>query len=253
MRPEARQQQIEALVRESGRITVEDLAARLGASRETIRRDLTRLALRGRLRKFHGGAAALEIGSEGAFRARLGDHVEEKQRIARRAAALFRPGDSLLVDTGSTTLVFAAALASIGGLTVVTNSSLIADTVARAGADNRVFLIGGAFRTDGLETLGAGAIEQVARFHPTHAVLTVGAIDATAGVMDYDPEEAAIACAMIAQARSLTVLADTTKLGRTAPFAVCPLDAVDRLVTDRAVAPALATALAAAGVETIVA
>ncbi|MFZ5790846.1 MAG: DeoR/GlpR family DNA-binding transcription regulator [Pseudomonadota bacterium] len=253
MRPEARRQRIEALVRESGRITVEDLAARLGASRETIRRDLTQLAMQGRLRKFHGGAAAPDIGSEGTFRARLGDHAEEKQRIARRAAALFRPGDSLFIDTGSTTLAFAAALAPIGRLTVVTNSGLIAEAVARAGADNRVFLIGGTFREDGMETLGSVAIDQIARFRPTHVVLTAGAIDATAGIMDYDPEEAAVARAMIAQARSLTVLADATKLGGSAPFAVCALDTVDRLVTDRTPEQALPAAFAAADVEVIVA
>jgi DeoR family glycerol-3-phosphate regulon repressor len=253
MRPDERRRQIEQLVRGAGRLTVEELAERLAASRETIRRDLSQLAERGRLRKFHGGAALPELGGEEAFRARLADQAQEKLQIGRRAASLFHPGDSLFIDTGTTTIPFAAALAPIGHLTVVTNSGLVATEIARVNARNRVFLLGGDFREDGLETVGPIVLEQILRFRPTHVVLTIGALDEEAGIMDYDTEEAEIARLMVAQARRLTVLADATKLGRSAPFTVCDIATIDRLVTNRAPEGAVAAALAASNVEVIVA
>jgi hypothetical protein len=111
MRPTARRDRIMELLVEHRRLTVEELAQQLGASPETIRRDLTELAARDVLRKFHGGAALPESGAKGAFQARMAENLPAKRAIARRAAGLFATGDTIFVDTGSTTIAFAAALA----------------------------------------------------------------------------------------------------------------------------------------------
>lgn len=256
MTPEERRERIVALTIEREKIAVEELAASLQSSRETIRRDLSELDRLGRVRKIHGGAimpgpALLDPGRESPFQTRLGDNLAAKRAIARRAAQLFQPGETLLVDTGTTTILLAEELARCRGLTVITNSAAIAALAAR-GPGSSVFLVGGAYRNDGAESVGPLAIEQIGRFHADHAVLTVGAVSEV-GLLDYDLEEALVARAMTAQARSVTVLADSSKFGPSGLFKVAALSAVDRLVTEKAPARPLAKALAAANAETILA
>lgn len=252
MRPEERRDRIVDLLREGAPVSVDALATKLSASRETVRRDLAELARRGLIRKFHGGAGLPEPAGEGAFQTRMGEHPREKRAIARIAAALFGPGDTLFVDTGTTSVIFAEELAKGAGLTVVTNSVTIAQLMGSSGNGNRAFLIGGEYRDAADQTLGALAVEQIARFHAVHAVLTVGAINPV-GVMDFDLGETEVARAMIAQAQTITVIADSSKLGRRGLFEVCPLTRVDRLVVDRAAAGQLDSALRAGAVEVIVA
>ena len=251
MEPRLRRDAIVALVNQETR-AVEDLAARLVVSRETVRRDLALLDAAGRLRKVHGGARA--VGAEAAespFAQRMAQAVEAKRRIAAAVARLIPPGASLFIDTGSTTLAVAEALAGVSHLTVMTNGAQIAARVA-ANRNHRVFLIGGAYEAEVGENLGPLAQEQIGKFRAQHVILTVGAIDGSA-VMDFDLAEAEVARAMIAQAEVVTVVADHGKFARRAVFEVAPLGRIDRLVTDRAPPEPLAAALAGAGVEVILA
>lgn len=254
MRPNLRRERIEQVVRERERVTVDALAELLGTSRETIRRDLSELAQRGRLRKIHGGATVAEIrlpepDVEGSFQGRISENAEAKRAIARCAVQCFQPGDTLFVDTGTTTLWFAEELAAANGLTVITNSAAIAAFAAR-GPSSSTFLIGGEYRADGTENLGPLAVEQIGQFHAIHAVLAVGSIE-TAGVFDFDVREADVARAMIAQARSVTVLADASKFGRGGLIKVASLDAVARVITEAAPPDDIAAALKDAGTEVV--
>lgn len=254
MRPSERREKVLELLRDSenGRLAVEDLAQALRASPETIRRDLTQLSSANLISKFHGGAALRQPSGEGPFRTRMSESLRQKRAIARAAAGLFRPGDTLLVDTGSTTIVFAEELSRQIGLTVITNSVLIAQTVTRGKNGNRAFLIGGEYSDEAMVNLGALAVLQVAQFHAIHAVITVGAIEVD-GAMDYTLEEAEIAQAMIRQARRLTIIADSSKLEKAGLFQVCGLDVIDRIVTDARPKGPLADALDAAQVEVLIA
>ena len=240
------------IVAQKGRVSVEELARLHQVSHETIRRDLVSLDRSRLLRRFHGGAAALSADQEGPFSLRMTDHVEEKRRIARRAASLFGAGDSLFIDTGSTTQVFAEELARVQGLTLITNCQRIAQAVARSSA-SEVLMIGGSYRPEARECLGPLAIEQIRRLNAQHCVLTIAALDAEKGAMDFDIGEAEVARAMIERSERLTIIADATKFERRALMEVCPLEAIDRIVTDRTPAPALLAALRAAEVEVIVA
>jgi DeoR/GlpR family transcriptional regulator of sugar metabolism len=112
-----------------------------------------------------------------------------------------------------------------------------------------VHVVGGTWHAGNAETVGPLAIEQIGRFQADHAVLGVAALDAEAGAMDADFDEAQIARAMIDRARHLIVLAHGEKFGRRAAYRVCRLDEIDVLVSDRAPDGPLAAALAAAGVE----
>ena len=182
----------------------------------------------------------------------MSDQIDEKRRIARRAARLFSSGDSLFIDTGSTTLAFAEELARTSGLTVVTNCERIAAPLSRGGG-SQVVLIGGAYRAGARECLGALAIEQIRRLRANDCVLTVAALGAEGGAMDFDIEEAEVARAMIERSDRVTILADGSKLDRKALIEVCDLATIDRLVTDREPSPDLRRALDAQGVKLIVA
>jgi len=254
MTPEQRRSQIVGHVRAGGRATVEQLADALTISRETIRRDLSVLDSQGLLRKVHGGAVTPEpgvfaAGREDPFHARMGRNVAAKRAMARAARALFRPGDSLLIDTGSTTLILAEELAHCRGLTVITNSAAIAALAAK-GEDGSVFLLGGEFRRGGQECVGELVLEQIRQFRATHAVLTVGAVGPE-GFMNYDLQETQVAKAMAKQAAQVTILADGSKMDCLATFQLGPLAMARRLVSD-GVPKELASSLREAGVEMIV-
>ncbi|WP_244611155.1 DeoR/GlpR family DNA-binding transcription regulator [Ensifer sp. M14] len=256
LQPSKRYEEISRLLDHSGEMTVEDFADRLGVSRETVRRDLTRLDAMGKLRKFHGGARTASRGNaaieaEDPFTQRMAQNTDAKKRIASAARRLVASGDSLFIDTGSTTVAMAEALVALHGLVVITNAPRIAAIVA-GNPSHKVFLIGGAYGVDAGESLGPLALEQIAKFRARHVILTVGAIDATS-IMDFDLQEAEVAKAMIERSDRITVLVDHSKFNRRGVFEVAPLSAIDSLVTDNRPDAALVEALTAAGIELIIA
>jgi DeoR family glycerol-3-phosphate regulon repressor len=257
MKPAARRETIVQLVDELGEVHVDALSEQFETSRETIRRDLNELDAAGLIRKFHGGARKASNGAdtgliEGPFDARMAMRTAEKAAIGRCAAGLFEEGAVIFVDTGSTTIAFARALARRRGLTVITNSPEIAGLLARPEGQHRLYLLGGEIAAEGRETLGALAIEQLRQFKAQHAVLTIGGM--TRGeIMDFDLRETELARAMVARAGKVTVLADHSKLDQAGVFEVAELSQIDRLVTDRELPEEFAASLRAAGVEIIVA
>ncbi len=225
------------------------LAARFDVSTETIRRDLGTLAERGRVQKVHGGARRSFLIAEPSHGEREVASAEEKLQIGRRLAAGIAPGETLFIDTGSTTLAAAEPLAAVPGLTVITNSCRLAERMARAGSDASIHLLGGLFGADNAQTTGGAVIEQIALFRADRAVLTVAAIDPSQGATDASLDEAQIARAMCRNARNVTVLADATKFGRHAAFAVCGIEEISHLVTDARLDKAHKEALIDRGVD----
>lgn len=248
-----RQAKLVEIVRRQEKVSVEELATILNASRETIRRDLTQLSEIGKILKVHGGARMPRVLGEGSFKQRQSEHVDAKLEIAQLAAPLFHPGETLFVDTGSTTLFFAEAIANanVKGLTVITNSTEIARTFSTANSPSRTFLLGGEFSANNSQTIGAMTTTQIRSFRAHHAILTIGALDARSGAMDYDIDEAQIARAMVDQSESVTVLADSSKLGALASFEVCPLTSIDRLITDKAPPDSILEELETAGIKVV--
>ncbi|SMY08610.1 DeoR/GlpR family DNA-binding transcription regulator [Flavimaricola marinus] len=243
MKPKDRQREIVELVDHRGEASVDDLALAFDVSPETIRRDLAVLAEAGALQKVHGAARRMRFLGEGSFAERMMDHAGAKAEIARKLIAHIRPGETILMDTGTTTLAASAALASVPGLTVVTNSVRIAQ--AMGGAE--VLLLGGRYRADNGQTVGPETIAQIAQFQADAAVLTVTAIDEAAGAMDADLEEAQIARAMRNHARRCIVLAHGAKFGKSAAHRICPLSEMDVLVCDVLPEPSFVAAVAEHG------
>jgi DeoR family glycerol-3-phosphate regulon repressor len=249
VKPKQRQSKIIDLMARDGEATVEALAAAFDVSAETIRRDLAQLAADGALQKVHGGARRLRLHAEGSFQERMNEDAEAKAAIGRKLAAVIEPGDTLFIDTGTTTLACAAELARVGGLTVITNSLRIARVLGEGEGRARVFLLGGSFSADNAQTVGPLVLEQIARFQADHAVLAVAALDAAAGALDADFDEAQVARAMSDRAGNTIVVAQAAKLGRKAAFRVCQLEAIDMLICESLPDAGFRAALETARVE----
>ncbi len=251
MKMKIRQEKIVAMVRKNEHVTIEDLASSLNTSRETIRRDIAELAKNGHVQKVHGGAKIPELLGDGSFRSRMATNADAKTQIADAAIGLFKPGETLFVVTGSTTLYFAEQLKRLNDLTLVTNSGEIARASYSKDSGHRIFLLGGEYNAANNQTIGAMVVSQIRTFRAHHTVLTVGALDDITGAMDYSIDEAQIAMAMIERSQSVTVLIDGSKFGKLASFEVCPLDKIDRIICDVAPLGALKATLESNHIEII--
>lgn len=227
-----RRQEILRLVAEQQSCRVMELASRLKVSDETIRRDVKRMMREGLVSKVHGGVLLADPLSEPVFHQRLVQHVEAKKRIAELAARQVRNGDSIMLDTGSTTAFVARALRDHRNLLVVTNSVDIARTLATRNG-NRVYMAGGELRADDGAALGASAITFIEQFRVRLALLSIGAIDLEDGLMDFNLDEAEFSRVAMQRADRTVIVADHSKFGRRALVTVAGLDAAQMLITDR--------------------
>ena len=249
MRPKERQLQIIDIIRLQGRVSVDDLVTEFASSPETIRRDLSQLARKGKILKVHGGAMLPGSYEEGAFQVRMSENTAAKRLIAKKASQLISPGDTIAIDTGSTTVIFAEEICRIKDLTVITNSTEIAKIIGESENDSNVFLLGGEYNPENKETVGSMVMSQLTNFHVKHAVVTVAGLDPAAGVMDFDADEVAVAATMLGRANNVIVLADSSKFNIVAPFVVASFDKIDQLVCDVEPDEALKAALKEGDVE----
>ena len=239
-------------VRVRGSCAIGDLAAELDVSEETIRRDVRPLADAGMLLRVHGRVVSTEQFRETPFRSRMREAQAEKQRIAAVAAQIVADGDSLILDSGTTTSYVARALTEHSNLVVVTNSIDIAHTLSTRNG-NRVYMAGGRLREDDGASLGASAIEFVAQFAVRYAVLSMKTLSAAHGLMDTYLSEAEFSRAAIGCAEEVVVVADHSKFAMDGFVSVCGFDAIQRLITSALPPPPFDTLLPAAGVELTVA
>ena len=245
-RPGLRHADIVRLVRDKGTVTVGELAEALGVSQETVRRDIRPLERSGELIKLHGAVALPHDVGEAPFERRMRENAEAKRAIARKASSVIEDGDSLMLDTGTTTSMLARELLRKRNLTVVTNSSDIARTLATVNG-NKVYMAGGELNGDSGAAFGASAIHFVSSFNVRHAFISIGAIDATAGPTDGSLAEAEFARMLLSRAERRYILTDSSKFGRRALIKVCEFGEIDMLVTERAPPADLASALALSG------
>ncbi|MEK0085761.1 DeoR/GlpR family DNA-binding transcription regulator [Benzoatithermus flavus] len=249
MHPTRLQAAIIEAVRNEGAVRIAALARRLAVSDETIRRQVKPLVADGLLTRTHGGIAWAAARSEPPFHRRLAERAAAKRMIGELAAERVQDGQTVMIDTGSTTAYTAEALSRRRrDLTVITNSLEIARRlVGRNG--NRVFLAGGELRADLAAAVGPEAVAFLDQFRADLAILSIAAIDPEAGLMDFDLDEARIARTMLTHARARLVVADTSKFGRRAPVWVCAAGEIGTVVTEAPPPAELAARLSEAGVE----
>ncbi|MEE9326213.1 MAG: DeoR/GlpR family DNA-binding transcription regulator [Cocleimonas sp.] len=232
MKPKHRQLKITDLIRKEGRVTVDQLVDKFKSSPETIRRDLSVLALSGKVQKIHGGAKYSSFHGEGPFQQRMSENIVAKRIIAEKASKLISSGDSILINAGSTTVIFAEELTKINDLTVITNSLDIAKIIGGSKKGSKVYLLGGEYSQNNHQTLGTMIISQLQHFHVQHLILPIGFIDASVGVTDFYASDVAVSQAMLERAQKSIILADSSKFNQIAPFIVGSLSQFDTLVCE---------------------
>lgn len=253
MTKDDRHQLVAEMVQGTGRVRVVDLAARMGVSEMTVRRDLEELEESGLITRVHGGAVSnVSRSFEPGFAARSGHHVDAKRRIGEAAAALVREGETLVLDAGTTTLHVAQALRPDLRARVLALSLHIAD--ALADMPNVTLMIpGGVVRRHERSFVGGMTTQTFATLHFDTVILTSGGVDVAAGVTEYEFDDAETKVAALGSARRKIVVADGSKVGAVAFVRLCAIEDVDVLVTDPSAPPVIVESLRAAGVEVVVA
>jgi DeoR/GlpR family transcriptional regulator of sugar metabolism len=251
--PALRRSEMLRLVKQLGQITVNEMRARFDVSLDTIRRDLDILADQGLISRTHGGAMPIDrmASADSPFEQRIDAHQDAKTSIGRAAVRLISPGETLIVNGGSTAVAFAASLGDLQRLTIVTNNLSLPGAIP-TNAVSSLYLLGGEIRGGAHVTLGPVGFVGTRQIIADTTVMGIGGIT-EAGVSTSQIEEATMMAGMIAAARRTIVIADKTKFGRLGFAVVAPLDQLDVLVTDEEPPGELKVALEAAGVRIVVA
>ena len=243
------------LIERHGSVKVTDLAAQLRVSTMTIRRDLAHLAARRQVLRDHGSATAMALAprldpQEPTFDVRCRSNAAAKLAIARAAAALVRPGETIGLDTGSTTHRFAEVLRTVAGLRIF--ASNLRTAAMLAGGASPVYALGGLIRPQELSAHGPVTSSQLATLWLDVVFIGVSGLTEH-GLFDYSLKDSEIKRAFIERAERVVVLCDAEKFGRRSLTLVAPLERIDVLVTDRPPTEALAAALHRGGVRVVAA
>jgi len=215
----------------NGGVSVSELAAELGASAATVRRDLGLLEEQRLLSRTHGGAVAHGVLYELPLRYRSARHGEEKRRIAAAAAERVSEGMVVGLTGGTTTTEVARALSDAQRLTIVTNSLSIAAEIA-VRPNLKLVVTGGVARPESYELIGPLAEATLASLNVDVAIVGVDGISARAGLTTHHEAEAHTNRTLIDRAARTLVVADSSKVGHTAFARICETDQIDELITD---------------------
>ncbi|MBB4065177.1 DeoR/GlpR family DNA-binding transcription regulator [Gellertiella hungarica] len=226
-----RQAEILEIAKVEGRVLVEDLAQRFSVTPQTIRKDLNDLCDGRALTRIHGGAL-FPSGTENVkYEARRSIAAAEKQAIGRAAAALIPSNSSLFINIGTTTEAVGEALRNHHELMVITNNINVANRL-RVYPSIEVVIAGGVVRGSDGGIVGEAAVDFIKQFKVDFAVIGASAIDEDGALLDYDFREVKVAQAIIANARHVILVADSTKFERTAPVRIGHLSQVHSFITD---------------------
>lgn len=230
-----RQLEIARYVEERGRARVSELADRFAVSTVTVRKDLDTLAEHGRVLRTHGGAIAPRVRRQDmTYEVRDQLQREEKSTIGALAAAHVSDGESILIDASTTGLYMARELMHRGtgrSLTVITNSIRIALELA-VRPDISVLLMGGQVRGRSLSLVGQLGVAVLENVNVQKAFLGAGGFTLEEGLTETTEEEAQIKRAMVAAAREVYAIVDSSKWGRVASATFCFLEALTGVFTD---------------------
>jgi DeoR/GlpR family transcriptional regulator of sugar metabolism len=248
-----RRAQIADLVRQRGVVRVAELADLFRVSEVTIRNDLAQLEKEGQLIRDRGGAITpAQVSGLLAVEHRSELSREEKRRIGEAAAQLVSPGDTIIMDAGTTVVEMSRHLSTMAGLTVVTNALNVVAELSAA-SEAHLILLGGSFHRASSSTLGPLAEQSLDDLVVQKVFLGTQAIDVGVGLTDASIEIAQVKRAMIRAARQVILLADTSKWGRTGFYKIAPLTAVHTIVTDTGIPDHARAAVERLGIELLIA
>jgi DeoR/GlpR family transcriptional regulator of sugar metabolism len=257
MSVEERKRLIVERINKQGRVTISEICDLYDVSDMTARRDLRDLDQIGLVHRVHGGAVS-SIGRsyEPAYNVRAMTNHEAKKAIGQKAAEFVHDGDSISLDTGTTTVEFARALKEKRNLTIVTNSLTIANEIVSSFSlinDVRLILTGGIVRSVEFSMIGDIAQNTYNTHHVDKAFMGISGVSLEAGLTEYNLDDAQIIKAAISSAQQNIILADSSKLERITFAKVGKLSDVDRIITDQDAPPDLVEKLTKLGLDVIVA
>lgn len=243
-----RQDLILQKLRAHGHVAVGDLSGELDVSEVTIRKDLRALEERSLLYRTHGGAHLRNpFAPDRPVSEKATQHVEEKRRIGEAAAAHVRPGDALILASGTTMVEVARHLAPKAGLTVVTSAANVVLELTPL-PDAEVILLGGVVRASSASVVGAYAEAMLGDVTCDTLFLGVDGFDLEHGFTTSNAQEALLNRAMLRAAHRTIVVTDASKVGRRGFHRICGVGDVDRVITDAGLDDAVAEALSERGV-----
>ncbi|MBV8783274.1 MAG: DeoR/GlpR transcriptional regulator [Gammaproteobacteria bacterium] len=247
---EERRRRICELLRSDGRVMVEELSRRFGTSLVTIRADLAALEASGALTRTHGGALPPDAAQEQPLTVKQMQHHAEKQRIAAAAAELIHDGETIIIDSGTTTAELAQRIRhlELRSINVITNALNIAALLIDL-PFVRLIMPGGILRRDSNSLSGPMAESALANLTADRLYLGADAIDPELGVMTPHLAEAELNAKMIRISRQVVVLADASKLARRNISVIAKTEQIHLLITDRGAPAAAVSQLRQRGVE----
>ena len=251
---EERRRKVLEILENEGRVTVADLVRDFGVSSVTLRADLDVLAKSGALVRSHGGAVRrLDPVQDYSVAFKESIHHAEKVRIGQAAAALIQPGQTVILDSGSTTLHVARHIKQQKpkGLTAITNAINVAQELADV-PNLSLIMIGGLLRQISGSFVGPQAERMLAALHADHLFLGADGLDLEVGLTTPDILEAQLNSIMIQVSNQVTVVADSSKIGRRSLSSIGKISAIHRLITDQSIDPAIAEAIRAKGIELVI-
>lgn len=240
-----RSQVLDELI-ERKQVVASEVAARLGVSEATVRRDLKSLADEGHAELVHGGAR-LPRDVDFSFQAKARRQGEAKAVIGRLAAALVKDDDLIFLDSGTTSAALAGQLGSRRGLRVVLNSPRLALELKGP----QVILLGGQFRPDRLDTVGPLAHTTLSELRGYVAFIGADGLDMEVGPSASDIDSAHLHRLAVANARETVLLVDHSKFAAASLFRIVDWTRITTLVTDQPPEPAWAEFLAARGIKVV--
>lgn len=233
-----RQTEIVALAKQHGRVLVDSLAARFSVTSQTIRKDLNDICAAGHLKRVHGGAIFPSGIENMQYEARRQIAAAEKVAIGKAAARLIPNNASLFINIGTTTEAVGQALIDHEGIMVITNNINVANRL-RIYPKFEVAIAGGIVRGSDGGVVGEAAVDFIKQFKVDFAVIGTSAIDEDGALLDFDYREVKVAQAIIANARHVILVSDSTKFDRTAPVRIGHISQVDSFITDRCTLPSI--------------
>ena len=252
---EERRRRIMDLLEAQERVTVDELVSHFAVTAVTIRGDLDALAKAGAVVRSHGGALKrVDAPEDVPLTVKETLHHAEKVRIGHAACRMIRDGETIMLDSGTTTAELARQLKFLkfSSLNVITNALNIAMELANH-PNVRLIMIGGILRQMSYSLSGPHAEQTLRRLHADRLFLGVDGIDPEIGIMTPDVHEAQLNAIMIQVSREVVVVADSTKFQRRSLSVIAKMDAVHRLITDAGVAPETVAALRARNIDVILA
>lgn len=230
---EERKTEILQLVKIGNPVTVTSLSQRFGVSESTVRRDLQELEDNGLIQRTHGGAISVQTGFEMSFQEKEVCFLAEKQQIAALAASLVNDGETVLLDSGTTTLEVARLLRN-KKITVATNSMDIAQ-VFSDDANVETVVLGGTLRKNTRALVGYLTNDALRKMYFDKVFLATNGIDIEFGITTPNLTEAETKRYMLLAGKEKILVADHSKIGQRSLCRICGLEELDLLITDKGI------------------